>query len=408
MRHLWFATFSLGLATLAAQAHAQESKQSEREARKAYPDFALQAPPINTAPGPEYASWTRMSQEAPSIERSATGRLWAAWSAYEGPMKYVLLVSSGDDGKTWSEPKLVIDPPGNVVAYNPGLWRDPLGRLWLFWRQEYGGWDGRGGAWAIVSENLDVEKPAWSRPQRLADGLPLNKPTVLTSGEWLLPVAVPTGACGLPGANEDYKLGLSPSVIMSLCHDLGEQKGLNVYSSVDKGKTWKLVGQAGIPDACCEHMIVERHDGSLWMLARTYYGIGQSISTDGGKTWGQSGESGIRHPVTRFFIRRLKSGSLLMVRHNPLSIRFRSHLTAYVSDNDGKTWYGGLLLDERNSVSYPDGVEADDGKIYVIYDRGRFTDREILMATFTEEDVKQGKCVTGQCELKMLVNKGGE
>jgi hypothetical protein len=59
-------------------------------------------------------------------------------------------------------------------------------------------------------------------------------------------------------------------------------------------------------------------------------------------------------------------------------------------------------------VSYPDGVEADNGKIYVVYDRGRFTDREILMATFTEEDVKQGKCVTGECQLKMLVNKGGE
>ena len=28
-----------------------------------------------------------------------------------------------------------------------------------------------------------------------------------------------------------------------------------------------------------EHMFVERKDGSLWLLVRTNYGIGESIST---------------------------------------------------------------------------------------------------------------------------------
>jgi hypothetical protein len=46
-----------------------------------------------------------------------------------------------------------------------------------------------------------------------------------------------------------------------------------------------------------------------------------------------------------------------MVRHNPPTIAIRSHLTAYLSDDDGRSWHGGLLLDERNGVSYPDGVE---------------------------------------------------
>ncbi len=32
-------------------------------------------------------------------------------------------------------------------------------------------------------------------------------------------------------------------------------------------------------------MVVERKDGSLWMLLRTSYGIGQSVSADGGATW---------------------------------------------------------------------------------------------------------------------------
>ena len=94
-----------------------------------------------------------------------------------------------------------------------------------------------------------------------------------------------------------------------------------------------------------------------------------------------------------------------MIRHNPPLIRFRSHLTAYASDDDGKSWYGGLLLDERRGVSYPDGIEGANGTIYVVYDRGRNTDREILMATFTEEDLAGAACVTARCQLRLVINK---
>ena len=31
------------------------------------------------------------------------------------------------------------------------------------------------------------------------------------------------------------------------------------------------------------------------------------------------------------------------------------------SVDDGKTWYGNLMLDAREQVSYPDGVEGEDG-----------------------------------------------
>ena len=389
-----------------------QSPSTRQNGAQTYPDFALEPPTINTSPGPEYGSWTRMYQGIPGIERTAKGRLWAVWvagGAGEGPMNYIALVTSADDGKSWSEPRLVIDPPANVAGQDACLWTDPLGRLWLFWRQSYGNWDGRWGVWTIVSDNPDSPSPTWSKPRRLADGTALNKPTVLTTGEWLLPVAVfPHEECDLSEINKDYKLGLPPSVIKILCHDLGDQKGLKVYSSADKGQRWRSMGQARIEDAFGEHMIVERRDRSLWMLARTEYGVGQSISRDRGKNWGEGGPSGIRNAVSRFFIRRLNSGKLLIVRHNPPDLWTRSLLTAYLSDDDGKTWYGGLVLDERKGVSYPDGVEAGSGKIYVIYDRGRDTDREILMAIFTEEDIKQGKCVTDQCQVKMIVNKAGE
>ena len=71
---------------------------------------------------------------------------------------------------------------------------------------------------------------------------------------------------------------------------------------------------------------------------------------------------------------------------SPQTWNARNNLVAMLSDDDGKTWKGALVLDTRNEISYPDGVQADNGDIYVIYDYERYGAREILMAVFTEED----------------------
>ena len=62
-------------------------------------------------------------------------------------------------------------------------------------------------------------------------------------------------------------------------------------------------------------------------------------------------------------------------------------LTAWLSEDEGKTWQGALMLDERKGISYPDGFQAPDGTIYISYDRNRSTDGEVLLAKFTEQDI---------------------
>lgn len=92
--------------------------------------LSIPPPPINTSPGPEYSAENRLWQGIPGIERSRNGNLWAVWYSGgkgEGTENYVVLVMSTDDGKTWSKPKLVIDPPGSVRAFDPCLWHDPEG-----------------------------------------------------------------------------------------------------------------------------------------------------------------------------------------------------------------------------------------------------------------------------------------
>ena len=79
-----------------------------------------------------------------------------------------------------------------------------------------------------------------------------------------------------------------------------------------------------------------------------------------------------------------------------------------LSDDDGVTWYGHLLIDGRDAVSYPDGIETEDGKIYLIYDRDRGGAKEILMAVFTEEDVVAGKFISPAARSRVLVDNAGQ
>jgi hypothetical protein len=133
----------------------------------------------------------------------------------------------------------------------------------------------------------------------------------------------------------------------------------------------------------------------------------EATSNDGGRTWSQPTLSKIKHPVARFFIRRLASGRLLLVKHGETIDQHegRSKITAWLSDDDGQTWTGGLMLDARTGISYPDGFQAPDRTIYISYDRNRATDGEILMARFTEKDILAKRLVSPKSKLRMLISR---
>jgi len=343
-------------------------------------DLALQPATILINPWKNHVPPTTR-QGVPGIERTAKGRLWVIYGRdVESPRNYQVLKFSDDDGRSWSGIRLMIMPQNGVRAMSPAIWIDPRGKLWVFWGQSFGLQDGRYGIFAISTEEPDAEIPHWSAPRRLGDGIMLNKPTVLSNGDWLLTSSI-------------WKA----------------EDSIRVYASTDQGKTFALRGTANIPDPKMrgpdEPMIVERKDGSLWMMVRVQ-GLGQTVSHDRGKTWTPVEKLPISHPTSRFFVRRLKSGALLLVKHGGIHEKVgREKLMAFVSDDDGATWTGGLMLDERDHLTYPDGIQAADGPIYVVYDRNRTPDGIIQMAVFNEEDVRAGKPVSDVLQLKQEIDR---
>ena len=348
-------------------------------------------------PGPEYADANRRFGIASSIARTPGGRLWCGFSSGgtgEGNENYCIVVTSDDNGETWTPPRIVFDTDGDGPIRTDHLtcWTAPNGDLWLMWSQYPEGLtQPHSSLWAVVSKNPDADRPDWSAPRKLVDEQNLlTTPTVLADGTWIFPT-------GCWVRKEDY-----PS---------------RPLISRDQGRTFELAGPLHTdkdPDFD-EYMIVERANGNLVIFNRHDSSFLQCESTDGGRSWTKQEPNGIPHTNTRFVFMKLHSGNWLLVKHGTLDWvsdhkeaktpnRGRSHLTAYVSRDEGKTWEGGLMLDER-PCSYPFGCQADDGTIYVSYERNRWDQPEILMARFTEKDVLAGEIVSESSRLRLLINK---
>lgn len=348
--------------------------------------------PLATLGANEPSDLLRTWQGIPGIERTSKGRLFVCW--YSGgtkepaPENTVYLAYSNDQGKSFSRPMPVAGPRGGARAYDPTLWRDPGGRLWYIFNR--GNRDlAEHGVYARICNAPDAPNPVWGDEFRIGfDETPfsfrMNKPTVLSTGEWVMPVTHAAAPV----------------------HDwfAGPKQLQGVAISSDKGKTWKLHGALNAPYWALENMVVELRDRRLWTLIRTGRGyLWESHSADRGRTWSEARATRLANPGSRFFIRRLRSGNLLLVNH--YKFKGRSHLTAQLSKDDGQTWNEGLLLDERTGVSYPDGIQAANGLIWIVYDRDRQGAGEILLAVFREQDIAAGRNVSGDVRLKQVINR---
>lgn len=333
-----------------------------------------------------YEESIRQFQGCPTIAITKKGRIFAGW--YSGGIRephmdnYNLIMISDDLGKTWKGPAVVIpsDKEKLIHSLDIQLWTDPKGRLWVFWVQErtkkaegneregfvVDGYvftlDRIHGEWAMICEDPDADEPVFTEPRRLDDGFLRCKPLTLSDGRWI---------------NFNYDQN---------CDRYG-------YSiSGDEGRTWtRHYGCKKIETPFDEAMAVEKRDGSIHMMARTAYevhALAETYSHDGGMSWEEARLSPFQDPSSRFYYSRTPSGNLLLIKNDHANNR--SHMTAFLSTDDGATWPYRLLIDERDGTSYPD-ADFFAGKIYLLHDLGRCEEKEIVLSVFTEEDIMEGR-----------------
>jgi hypothetical protein len=361
----------------------------------------------------KYQDSHRKWQGIPSIERTEGGTIYSIFysgNTGETAGNFAVMLRSDDKGNSFSSPYIVVEHEHpNVRVFDPNLWLDPLGRLWMTWAQSWDFFDGRAGVWCAICEKPDEEPIRFYEPFRIFDGVMMNKPIVLKNGKWLFPCAIWRKELAVSAAKQCITPRTDENIIYS-----AYEEGAYALETDDCGKSFTPLGYAKFTNYDFpEHMFIEMKDSRIWCLARTINHIAQSFSCDGGRTWSEEEVSNLYGGGSRFFIRRLNSGALLFVGHANIlfdkpgenkSPNRRANLTAMLSYDDGKTWDPNvLLLDDRENVSYPDGTQDDNGIIYIIYDRGRYAEREILLARFTEENIRS-KRTDKNLSLRQVIN----
>lgn len=344
----------------------------------------------------KYAENIRKFQGCPTVAVTLGGRIFAGW--YSGGTcephmeNYSILVKSDNGGESWSEPVLIIPSSKEkmIHALDIQLHMTPNGELHVYWMQNnvdleenpkpeikegqywfaidgYQFLDFKHALWRSICKNPDADVLEFSEPEYLDMGFLRCKPLVLDNGRQI---------------NFNYD-------------QLTDRYGYSI--SDDGGKTFaRKYGAKKIITYYEEPMAYQREDGSIRVMYRNSEGfIAESISNDNGETWTDAALTDIKNPSARFYVSRTPSGKIILVHTD--NSEARVGMSVWLSDDDGATWKYKKEIDSRTSLSYPD-VDFYDGKIYLVYDRERTGAKEILFATFTEEDIIENNKI----EIKIL------
>lgn len=347
-----------------------------------------------------FSSEKRAWQSAPTVAVTKKGRMFCVFSGDnsgtgdECPNNYNALIYSDDNGVTWTDNVVVIDHNESVRIHGPNLYVDQDNTLWLFWAQSYIYWDSRGGTWVSKCKDPDSDILVWSEPKRLCHGVMAGIPIVTTKGEMMLPIAIWKNV-------QRHAFNYLPDLEYSC-----------IYASTDK-ENFTLRGYADEPDTTFdENYIVERNDSSFIMIMRCKASISVCYSYDDAKTW-TTPKKLMDHTSSKSFMSRFSNGNILLVTNDPAAItpdkygteHGRCAMTAFLSEDGGETFSHKMLLYQEGNVSYPGGMISDDDRVYIAFDRNRYTDGEIYLSSFTKEDIIAGKCVTEGSYISRLIMK---
>ena len=371
---------------------------------KAYPYICLE-------PDEGFGAATRAWQGCPTVAVTKKGRIFAGW--YTGGMfepcidNYNVLAMSNDGGETWIDPVLTIgtDKENRMRRIDIQLWMAENNALWVMWTLSpyyetsklasiKDGWDidyhrEFPCTEVMVCKDPDAEVLMWEKPRYLCDGFMRCKPILTKTGRIIAP--------GYDYAGERYLLSLSD----------------------DHGESFRKVHAEGKPEVRVfdEIMPYENAEGRLRFLARTNTGwYLKADSFDDGETWTKA-ENYVKATNSRCYIGRMKDDSILFVGN--AAEDSRTGMKVSLSVDGGETFAYEMLLENRESVSYPDVDQDDAGHIYIVYDRERDnrahlnTDtwvseaaKEILLCRLTVEDIRRGTLGEGSF-VRRVIAKGG-
>lgn len=360
-RRSWLAATSAASALLAAPA---------LHLRAATPTAEILETKVITPAGWSYAGW-------PTVCRRKNGQLVVTWSgnrvAHVCPFGQVQMMTSDDDGQTWTWPRTLLDGPiddrdsgvletakGSLLvttftslAYEPTLAKANESKQWPAEKLA---------SWNAVNARLSAEE----RKKDLGVWMIRSTDGSRTwSQRYDTLVNSPHGPIQLADGRLLY-------AGKDLWRD-GTRVG--VSESTDDGQTWKwltdLPVRAGDNHAEYHELhAVEAADGRILVQIRNHNQTNdretlQCESKDGGKSWTEPKPIGVWGLPTHLL--RLRDDRLVMSyghRRAPLGNQAR------VSTDHGRTWSEAIVLSgdgASGDLGYPSTVELADGTLLTVW-----------------------------------------
>jgi predicted neuraminidase len=273
----------------------------------------------------------------------------------------------------WSAPRVIAQDPFRSVG-NGVVWQAPDRVVWLFYVIRFGRtWSDSRIAAKVSRDNAET----WSDSSmlHLEPGMMVrNRPIVLHNGDYLLPIYHETG--------HDTEIVGPDSTSLFLRYDVKEKS----WSETNRIRSKNGNLQPGVVQIDGNYLVSYSRRGGGYGPATSGYMI-RSESRDGGRTWAEGRDSQFRNPNAAIEFIRLKSGNLLLVYNDHMFQR--TPLTAAISTDNDKTWpYRRNIREGKESYAYPVALQAQDGKIHLIWTQNRRS--EIWHAVFTEEAILKG------------------
>jgi predicted neuraminidase len=297
-----------------------------------------------------------------TLTECANGDLLCLWygGSYEASDDQRLWLARRKKGeRTWGRPEAVagssLTPAGNAIIFTDGI-----GRVWVLWGKKIGDRPRRRGSggtgrtmYRISADNgyTWTEDKIFGKKFGVKDGWGLrNVPTWLGTGEMCLALS------GLKDQGDDLK-------------------SLYLMKTKDNGETWETSApyRGG-----SQPTVIERDDGSLFVMMRGRPIIKQTVSKDGGKSWRPAEQSVLPNPNAGIAMTKLRNGHIVLIFNN--TNKGRSPLNLARSLDGGRTWEEPLALESNpGEYSYPCIIQTKDGRIHMTYTYRRYTIKHVEM-----------------------------
>jgi hypothetical protein len=261
--------------------------------------------------------------------------------AQDGSPARIAGISSEDGGRTWSEPRTIVENEAGDNVMSVSLLRLKSGRLAFFYVVK--------NSWLDCRPHLrfsDDEAATWSEPKRILEApgyFVLNNDRVgqLESGRLLVPLAFHRSRASDPESARSFD---ARAIAMWIYSD-------NEGETWQEAATWwAMPVRSG--SGLQEPGVVELADGKLFGWARTDQGAQYGFtSTDGGKSWSAPAPTTLQSPTSPASIKRVPNSPRLLALFNDHSGAFpfpkgkRTPLVSAISDDGGQTWMKHTLIE---------------------------------------------------------------